>query len=173
MSDKKYILIGDSITEWGAWDNLLPPHKIINLGVAGNKVNQVYERIVNMELNCDKLFLLIGVNNLGDGDRVEYVMKDYGKLLDLIFTKLDKSKINLISVLPIDEGEWINPNFGNRTIEKLNSEIKLLSKKLDLNYIKMDEKFLNYSNPKELYTDGLHLSEKGYELYSNELLKLL
>jgi len=89
--------------------------------------------------------------------------------------KLPENKVNLISVLPFDASVWLNAKFSNQSIRELNLEIEKLAKQKEVKIIKLHGDFIEEKSNTigDLYTDGLHLSEKGNKIYTEELLKHL
>ena len=59
------VFAGDSITSNGNWSEYFPEIAVCNLGVAGDSVEELNYRINMVEkLNPQKIFLMIGVNNI-------------------------------------------------------------------------------------------------------------
>jgi len=168
------IFLGDSITEWGDWKTLLPEFEIDNYGVAGNKTYQIIDRIDELfNKEAHQLFLLVGINDLGDNRSLYDITSDYNKLVNLLEENKVAKEINLISVLPIVEFSWQKPGVSLQNIYQLNNEIKQIAQKNNINYIDIHSSFADETGnlKQEFTTDGLHLSEVGYLKYA-EVIKL-
>ena len=168
------IFLGDSITEWGNWKTLLPEFKIANYGVAGNKTYQIIDRVDELfDKEAHQLFLLVGINDLGDDRSLSDIVSDYKKLVSLLVENKVAKEINLISVLPIIEFSWQKPGVSLQNIYQLNKEIKLIAQEYNINYVDIHSLFADETgNLKQGFTiDGLHLSEAGYLMYA-ELIKM-
>ena len=170
------IFLGDSITEWGNWESLLPEFDIANYGVAGNKTYQIIDRVDELfGKEAHQLFLLVGVNDLGDNRFLTEIETDYKRLVELLFSNNVSSEINLVSVLPIKQSEWEKEGLSLVNIEELNKIIKDIAKENSFNFVDIYSAFVDTDGElkNEFTTDGLHLSESGYlkyaELISPEL----
>ena len=167
------IFLGDSITEWGNWKTLLPEFEIENYGFAGNKTYQILDRVDELfGKEAHQLFLLVGINDLGDNRSLVEIVSNYNKLVSLLVENKVSKQINLISVLPIVEYSWQKPGVSLQNIYDLNNEIKLLSQEHNINFIDIHSSFADETGnlKQECTTDGLHLSEVGYLKYA-ELIK--
>ncbi|MEN8125424.1 MAG: GDSL-type esterase/lipase family protein [Bacteroidota bacterium] len=172
----KIIFLGDSITKLGDWKTLLPDFDIDNYGVSGNKTYQVTERVERLfNKKSNQLFLLIGINDLGDNRTVYNIEKDYRRLVNLILENDVASDINLVSVLPIKEGELSKPGLKPEKILQLNDTLKVIVKDNNLKFVDIYSSFADKNGElKEGYTnDGLHLNEEGYKIYSSSIKKYL
>lgn len=87
-------------------------------------------------------------------------------IIDLIQTKQPKSKILLLSILPVGE----KPNPGRKSRDDIN---KLLSKFHggSVEYMDISTKFLETDGTisKDVMPDFLHLAPKGYEIWSEAI----
>ncbi|MEN8187381.1 MAG: GDSL-type esterase/lipase family protein [Bacteroidota bacterium] len=170
------IFLGDSITELGNWKTLLPDFDIDNYGVSGNRTYQVTERVDKLfNKKANQLFLLIGINDLGDNRTIYDIENDYRRLVNLILENDVASDIILVSVLPIKESEWSKPGLRPDKIHQLNNTIKIIAKDNNLKFVNIHSLFADKNGElKEEYTiDGLHLSEEGYKFYSSLIKKYL
>ncbi|HCE43245.1 MAG TPA: hypothetical protein DET40_06835 [Lentisphaeria bacterium] len=171
------IFIGDSITaqaNWASiWDKKLKPLKPANFGCSSDKTQNVLWRLENG--NWDKIepkvaVVMIGVNNGDKGDDLAEAQK---KIITKINEKFPKVKIVFIPVLPRiipkskkNEAEIFKANSKASAFEKEFPNVKVLD---------MSKKFLNADGSlnKSLYTDGLHLTNEGYEVWASELVPVI
>ena len=170
------IFLGDSITEWGNWEALLPEFEISNYGVAGNTTSQVIDRVDELfGKEANQLFLLVGINDLGENRSLVDIESDYKKLVELLQSNNVASEINLVPVLPVIEREWEKEGLTLANIIKLNKVIKVVAKENNFIFVDIYSAFTDSRGQlkNEFTTDGLHLSESGYlkyaELISPEL----
>lgn len=176
----KVVFMGDSIT---AGFDLLNQYKhITNMGVGGNKTTESIPLIKAVRLEQpDVLFLMIGINDFLCNKRFwphGYTIpfhKTYDVLLDLIAINLPRTKLHLISILPIgnrNEGLLNNENTKSFNIELdiINQFIKEKAKILKANYIDLNSLFKKDGLMIKDYTsDGIHLNALGYETFLNHL----
>ena len=117
MNNEKYetMMLGDSITDEGQWDELLNNDTIQNRGISGDTTDGVLERLNPMGKNIEKVFIMIGVNDIMRGKSVDEIYSNYLKIIQ--FFKEKKIKIHIQSTLYI--GESRKADF-NPKVEELN-----------------------------------------------------
>ena len=55
------VMLGDSLTEWGNWHELMPQHHIINRGIAGDTSSSVLDRLDEvMQRQPKVVFVMVG-----------------------------------------------------------------------------------------------------------------
>ncbi len=114
-----------------------------------------------------KIFLLIGVNDLGDRTEPDTVVYRIGKIIKKIQTDSPATQIYLQSVLPVNEHF---PKFRSLPriqglIKPLNSDLKVLAQTLNVTYIDLFSHFEKNKNERlnpDYTNDGLHLTGAGY-----------
>ena len=93
------VFVGDSITEGGRWSEWLPGVDVINRGISGNTTQDILDRMHHIvSVKPDKLFLMIGVNDLNKRLGAEVALANYTKLFDLIDAQLPLTEIYVQSV---------------------------------------------------------------------------
>src|SRR5690554_2126314 len=104
----KVVFMGDSIT--AGFKKLNDYKHIINIGVGGYKTTECIPLVKELRiLNPNILILMIGINdylyNIPLYDHAFSIPfhKTYDTLLDLIRVNLPKTKIYLVSILPLNE----------------------------------------------------------------------
>ena len=170
------IFLGDSITEWGNWETLLPEFDIENYGIHGNKIFQVIDRVDELfGKEGDQLFLLIGINDLGDNREIYDIENDYRKLVKLLFDNNVASEINLVSILPLQPDKWTKAGLTIENVNRLNDVIKVIANDYGFIFIDINPSFADQNGElkEEFTTDGLHLSEAGYLNYKDQIQRKL
>jgi|GEM_PF-915956 len=165
------IFVGNSITQGCNWSVLFSNPSIINRGVGGDTTKGVLTRLPEI-LNSKpaKIFLNIGINDLGKNMRIEHIIQNYEAILDLIQTSSPTTKVYVQSVLPTNN----HPERNNDSIIALNSQIKTLAERKSMKYINLFDSYLDTNgNLKIEHTyDGLHLKrEGGYEIWKTLIEK--
>jgi lysophospholipase L1-like esterase len=145
------VFVGNSIIEGFPVSELFGSFKVKNRGVSGNKINDVTARIVDiLKYKPKKIFLMIGINDLKDGEDVQIILDDF---LQLIKKIRDKTSLYVISILPVGgQYEHLTPD-----IENINTRISKLYgiKFIDAyEYLEQDFESMTY--------DGMHLNGLGY-----------
>jgi lysophospholipase L1-like esterase len=181
-------LLGDSITQgWGggwdgapfnaAWQRHCGTMKTVNLGIAGDRMEQILWRLDHGALDAASprvIVLMIGVNNapLVHGNGVPAASAAHGiKLcIENLRLRCPKSRILLVKILPA-----FNPgaDVGAR-VREINDSLDTLQLDADTNVRVLDlwREFTQAdgSLKTELYADKhLHLGPDGYESFATAL----
>ncbi len=157
-------ILGDSIIAECDVNQLKP--KLINLSIPGETTAGLIQRIPKYtEIYQPQLVVMnVGVNDLRFRSSL-IVLKNY----QTIYKLFSKSKIYIISVLPVSEGRSKrDPAISNKKIVELNNMIKAWSAmKSRITYIDAYSYFTSPTgNLRSEFdsADGLHLNEKGTSL---------
>ena len=176
-TDIDLAFIGDSITRrWRGdgnkevWNKYWGKYRAVNMGIGGDRTQNVLWRLKNGQLDgyqARVFVVMIGTNNCWGPKTVpEDVAAGVKSIVDLIRTKQPKSKILLLSILPVGE----KPNPGRETRDAIN---KLISKFHGgpVEYLDISAKFLESDGTisKDVMPDFLHLAPKGYEIWSEAI----
>lgn len=178
--DDNFIFLGDSITESYNLNEFYEGLPVVNSGIGGNTTEDILssmdERVYRY--NPTKVFLLIGVNDLGSGKSVDYIYNNILKIVSEIKKNRSLAKIYVESVFPIndsDDEKIVEINVKNSDIDKLNKKLKNHFKDSDVVYIDVNSKLRDDENRLKLeYTkEGLHISSLGYLKITKILLPYL
>lgn len=161
------VFLGNSITERGDWQELIPGVKIANRGIGGDITFGVLARLDNViALKPDKLFLLIGINDIGRFFPVELIVDNYRKIVERLRMDLPKTRIYVQSVLPLNESvlQYDYLKGHKERILQLNTEIGRLARGHNLVYVDLHEVFADGNGDlKTQYTsDGIHVNPAAY-----------
>ncbi|QDU58840.1 SGNH/GDSL hydrolase family protein [Aeoliella mucimassa] len=146
----------------------------LNRGFGGS---QLSDSIRNVELLVLKhkpqtVIIYAGDNDLAGGKSAERVGDDFGKLVKLIHEALPETKIGYIAIKP-SISRWRLAE----TIQDANARIAKQCEAEDwLTYIDVWNPMLDdQGKPREelFRNDGLHLNDKGYELWTSLVKPLL
>ncbi len=175
----KVVFFGDSIT--ASFQQLQSHSNVINMGISGDKIHNLIGRIEEIiSLKPDRLFILIGVNDLlnekefwGSYIKVDFKVVYYA-LTKLIKDNLPNTEVFLQSILPISINHK-DVELYNKIIRQMNTTIQGYAEVFGWTYLDLYSKFQtkdNLMNP--IYTtDGVHLSIKGYNLFYQLIHKYL
>lgn len=174
-AENEIIFLGDSITAFGRWSEMFQNIKVKNRGIKGDKSNGVLERLNEVvSSEPDKIFIMVGINDLSRKIKKSEIISNYDKILKLIQEKSPQTKIYVQSVLPVNED--IPHRLGhanNDDVIRLNAELKKLCAQYRIKFIDLFPLFENEQNKlKEEFTyDGLHPNGKGYLLWKSAIEK--
>ena len=161
------LFLGNSITERGEWHELLPGRKISNRGIGGDNTFGVLARLDGViSQRPKKIFLLIGINDIGRGLPTEISLHNYRRILERLTSALPKTKIIVQSVLPLNEQKLPYAYLKGKAhmVKDINEGIVKLAEEFHLTYLNLHELFADERGElKAGYTkDGIHLLPAAY-----------
>lgn len=168
------VFLGNSITEVGAWAEVLPGLPVINRGISGDNSWGVYARLDQvLATKPSKVFLLIGVNDIKRGTSIDNIVYNYDRIAAKIKATVPKTQLYFQSVLPVTEPMLadIYKKITNAKIRELNERMKVVAAKYNYPFIDLHPVFedANGQLKRELTTDGLHLKQAAYILWARAL----
>jgi lysophospholipase L1-like esterase len=167
------IFLGNSITEGFDLLQYFPLSKPINRGIIGDHIDGLIERLDYsvIELNPSRLFVLIGINDIGAGNSDSTILTNYEELLNRLCRSLPETQICVQSILPTSP-VW--SNCPKEKIRRLNHQIKEFVKARNLQWLDLYPEFVDTEGYlKKAYTkDGLHLNKTGYQKWYTMLKTL-
>ncbi len=164
------VLIGDSLTDWGNWHELLPGISIANRGIAGDTTKLVLARLdTAISSGADVAFIMLGINDLRQRRTVEDTFSNY---VSIINTLVDNDiSVVIQSTLYVGKSK----NKTNEKVRQLN--IKLLDfsqQSPNVSYIDINNILAPSGELSPLYSkDDLHLNGDGYLAWSKSLKNFL
>jgi lysophospholipase L1-like esterase len=162
---KNLVFIGDSLTEWYDWQERFPAYLVLNLGISGETVGELLERRDHIRSRIESpfaIFLMTGINNVLSE---QYdITGPYAEIVRNLTTWYKGATIVVQSLLPVDM-PWIK----NDTIRLINRHLAEIAKEHGAEYLDVYAAFTDADgNPKPglLSDDGVHLANKGYEVWA-------
>jgi len=169
MADEKneIIFLGNSITEAGEWQELVPGKAVKNRGISGDVTYGVLARLDEVVASKPlKVFILIGINDLKRGIPVDTIVSNYSRIVQQIKIASPRTKIYVQSVLPVNEA-MLSASYKRLTnplIDQLNLQLKDLAMQSGCVYVNLHEimKDENGQLSETLTSDGIHLWPSTY-----------
>lgn len=175
VTTKDIVFLGNSITDGAEWAELFENSRIKNRGISGDTTWGVYDRLdAILKGQPKKIFLLIGINDIGRGRNDQYVTDGIERIVKKIREVSPHTQLYVQSLLPV------NPVYGKfdghtsqwQRIPGINRTVQAIATRYDATYIDLFSHFVdaegkmnaNYSN------DGLHLLGKGYQVWKQAVL---
>lgn len=143
------VLLGDSLTFSGSWDELLDV-RASNNGVNGNRVETALQW--THTLPNGPVYVMLGINDLAAEKSVSEIISNYRTLLNL----LKGRKITIQSV--------VGPE--RLPVQELNAALQDLALEMGAGYLDLTPA-LGY--PLEYTYDGVHLTPDGYKIWAQIL----
>ncbi|MEY5024918.1 MAG: hypothetical protein RLZZ244_446 [Verrucomicrobiota bacterium] len=184
------LLVGDSITQqWGspldkgvlngAWQSAFPNTKTVNIGIGGDKIQNVLWRLDHGGVEGLKpraVVLMIGNNNMFFAPETGVAAAAQGvqTCLANLREKFPEARVVVVKILPCHAPKV--PFYEN--ILKTNAEIARLALEKDpmVQVLDLTQDFLQPDGTirPALYTsDNIHLSPEGYQVYAARLKPVL
>lgn len=165
------IFLGDSLTERCNWDELLGNESIRNRGIGSDTTYGVYNRLEPiLDSKPDKVFLMVGINDLAKGYDVQTITKRYEQIIAKIYTDSPSTAVYIQSVLPVRVG-----SVRNSDVIKLNQNLKSISETYGFQYIDLFTPLSDESNCllSGVTEDGIHLNGSGYIIWKDEIMQYI
>jgi lysophospholipase L1-like esterase len=168
------IFLGNSITDSAEWFEVFQNPNIKNRGIGGDDTEGVLDRLNEItESKPDKVFIMIGTNDLAYGKSVEQIIDNYKKIVAQIKKDSPKTKIFIQSILPVDDG--IHFTRPNASINKINVALKKIAIQEKLTYLDLASLFSDKDGKldKNYSIDGLHINGAGYQKWKDAIEKYI
>ncbi|MDO5342176.1 MAG: SGNH/GDSL hydrolase family protein [Bacteroidia bacterium] len=177
-SKKDIVFLGNSITDGGEWSELFQNKHCKNRGISGDVCDGVLDRLETITKGQPaKVFLMIGINDLGRGGDPDTVAMKTRQIVKRIKAESPRTEIYIQSVLPTNDHYGL---FGGHTarwkdIPVTNDLLRQVAEDEGVTYIDLFSLFadeegkmnIKYSN------DGLHLTGKGYLIWRDAVKRYL
>jgi len=162
------VFLGDSITEYGQWEELINDPKVKNRGIAGDTTWGLLRRLDKItSAKPSMIFLMIGVNDFLFTDESE-IMQNYEKIVQRIQRETPESQLIIQSVLPVNN-QVKKIAFSNIAIRSLNEKLKNLAQQYDLPYLDIHDKLLDADGhlAVNFTADGVHINGAAYQIWKD------
>ncbi len=160
------VMLGDSITHGGEWNEVFPALSMKNRGIAGDTTAGVLARLQSIvERKPAAIFLKIGTNDLTTmGLERDVSYQQYRNIIATIQASSPTTDIYMQSLLP-------RAVEFQSDVEDYNIEIRSMANDLGVTYIDLYPAFLapDGSLRDELTFDEIHLTGSGYRLWQSLL----
>lgn len=164
------IMLGDSITAMGPWNDLLNNKDIVNRGISADTTLAILSRLNTLpKIHARRVFLMIGINDLRAGATIGTTFNNYVKIVE----SLQSMGLEVIiqSTLRCNLEFAICKN-SNYKVDIFNQFLRTYSKSAGIKFIELNTILANGPRGlrKEYTVDGLHLNMLGYEKWTRELI---
>ena len=178
MPDKKneIVFLGNSITEGGKWQELVPSKNVINRGISGDVTYGIIARMDEVLASKPaKIFILIGINDMKRGTPQEVILNNYKRIIRMVKEQSPATKLYVQSILPVNKAMLpaSYARLSNAAILEMNVQLKAIANEQQLTYVNLHDVFAEKDGElkKELSIDGLHLKSAAYILWADYLKK--
>jgi lysophospholipase L1-like esterase len=171
LDSVKIVMLGDSITAAGLWNEITGCPSLANRGISGDDSAGVLQRLDEIiKLKPAAVFLMIGINDLHAKVPPETIAEN----VRLTVQKLSEAgaHVFLTFTLPVVQHyeRKLNPK-----VDELNAAYKKLAGQLDVDLVDLRDKVSTESGAlrNELSMDGLHLTAEGYRVWRDAIAPLV
>ncbi|MBP0001333.1 MAG: lysophospholipase [Cyanobacteria bacterium SID2] len=157
------VTIGDSLTLWlrpGLFDD---DRLWLNQSIGGENTAKIRNRLTVLEeTRPNSIFVMAGVNDLIGGRSDEAILTDYEEIIRQLRDHHPQARLVVQSILPTH-----HEAVSNDRIRTLNRELRAMSQEFGAMYLDLYPHFSDERGRlrSDLTTDGIHLSNGGYELW--------
>ena len=172
------IFLGNSITAGTNWNELLKLPQAKNRGISGDTTFGILERLDEVtEGEPEKIFILIGINDIARNYPDEVIISNYKKIISRILNESPRTEIYIQSILPVNNTFTQYKNHYNKDehILAVNSALKKLSDRPKVHFIDIHPHFLDDQKrlDKKFTEEGLHLNAKAYTHWAEIIRKYI
>ncbi len=175
------VFFGDSITQFYNLNKYYNQIPVVNSGTSGYTTSDLLATIKEKVYvyNPTKVVLLIGINDMNKKVDDLNILENIKTIASNIKENRPKTKIYIESIYPVDKDRYhilVETNVDNNKIREVNKIIKEICDENGYVYINMFDELNNKEQDKLIYeysTDGLHLSDAGYEVVTKKIMSVL
>lgn len=159
------VMLGDSITEFASWKELLVNYDITNRGISGDVLKGFIARLDTVyKLNPEYVFIMGGINDIKKGYGVSTIFNNYRILIE----NLKKENIKPI----VQSTLFTNIPWRNKQVKELNTLLEEYCKTNKVSFINLNKYLSKDERIIDKYTsDGIHVNAYAYEIWRNEIDK--
>ncbi|WP_138503973.1 SGNH/GDSL hydrolase family protein [Nostoc sp. PA-18-2419] len=164
------ILVGDSLSMWFPREKLPSGKLWLNQGISGDTSAGVLKRLGAFSATRpDVIYIMAGINDLRKGASDETILHNYRRIVRRLRQTHPQAQIIVQSILPTRL-----PKLSNSRIRQINAQLVQIAKQEGANYLNIYSWFTDMEGNlrPELTTDGLHLSQEGYDVWRSALQQI-
>lgn len=160
----KLVFVGNSITEYGSWNELFYTDRIVNRGIAGDISSGILKRIDGYLSDTPSCIVLMdGINDIGEGIALDTIIKNYVATINKC--KTANVPIVVQSTLFVNDNDvyQIKTDTINALVLKLNTFLSGYCSRQAVPYLDVNEALSFNGRLRSEYTlDGIHLTGQAY-----------
>lgn len=157
------VMIGDSITQAGMWEDMFPGIAIANRGIGSDRTDDVLRRMPPiLALRARKAFVMLGINDLNADRGVDAVFGDYSTILAALHAR----GVDVVVQSTLQCNLTLRRRCAERLplIQDLNSRLAALAARERYTFVDLNAVLAAPGEGLQArYTlDGVHLNGAGY-----------
>ncbi|WP_225309533.1 GDSL-type esterase/lipase family protein [Larkinella humicola] len=173
-SRKDVVFLGNSLTFWADWSDLLGDTRYKNRGIPGDITFGVLERLDEViQGKPAKVFILIGINDLARNIPDAVILQNYRRMARRLKTGTPSTRIYFQTLLPTNDSfQKLRSHYNKEGhIQTLNAALKEMARTEGFEVIDLHPHFVDETGKlkKEYSWDGVHLTLAGYHRWAEVL----
>ena len=172
-SREDIIFLGNSITHYAEWQELLNLPQARNRGISGDISFGVLERLDEISAGYPrKIFILIGINDIARNIPDSVILCNYRRIINRLREETPETSIYFQSLIPVNDSFPARNHFGkDEHIAAVNTGLKSVCREMQVEFIDIHSAFLdeNKKLDRKFTYDGLHLNAAGYARWAEIL----
>lgn len=166
------VMLGNSLTEWVDWNELLGRTGIANRGIASDVTSGYLQRMEYVfKLSPKICFIEGGINDLYANVPREDVFENMVAMVEQL---LARNIVPVITSTLYTSTKWHSAVEKNREVAKLNAQLFSYAQTKGVDVVNLIPLMTaNNLLRDELTYDGLHLTAEGYKIWGNEVNNVL
>lgn len=172
---KDIVFLGNSVTFWADWPELLRMRHIRNRGIPGDHTFGILERLDEViEGQPKKVFILIGCNDIARNFPDSVILRNYERITQRIKQGSPRTTIYWQTILPTNSSfNKLKNHYQPERISRMNTQLKALAGREKVHFIDLYSHFTDAQGQLQarLTWDGVHLTKEGYDLWVEVLRK--
>lgn len=168
------VMIGDSITQGGMWEDMFPGIDVANRGIGSDRTDDVLRRMEPiLGLHARKAFVMLGINDLNADRGVDAVFIDYSKILSALRARGVEVVVQSTLECNIEMRRRCSAQLP--LIRDLNSRLQALAGREGYSFVDLNAVLAaSAEGLRTTYTlDGVHLNGTGYRRWSEVVRPLI
>jgi lysophospholipase L1-like esterase len=160
------VMVGDSITHLGRWDEMFPGRNVINRGISADTVGGLLTRIeVIRASRAKRTFLMIGINDITAGNDSARTAAIYEQIVVALKPDTEMFIQTTVPCAALRCDRWTLAN-----VVALNLKLKKIAQRQGVGLIDLAHALAPEGTlPEALSADGVHLTAQGYRRWRDVL----
>ncbi|MEH3093354.1 MAG: GDSL-type esterase/lipase family protein [Agrobacterium cavarae] len=155
MPSSRFVMMGDSLTQFANWPALLNRSDVLNLGLAGDTTAGMLTRVENLDVTGNRVLVMGGVNDVLVGISVDDIMRNLTEIVRHL--NRDGNTVFLQSTIMTRRPD------ANRIIAQLIERQRQLCETEKCTFVDVNRSVTNGSDLAEAQSvDYVHLNYNGY-----------
>lgn len=169
----RIVFLGDSLTDRCEWAELLGRCDIVNRGIDADTTDGVLQRLGEITgMKPAKIFIMIGGNDFVIGRGVDFIEKNYRKIVGRILSESPGTRVYIQSNLPT---VYRLVPLKRDLMQELNRRLRTMADNRRVFFIDIYSQMADEKGDlkAELTVDGAHLNGQGYLVWRESIYKYL